>query len=213
MLYLAVKCQGAPQKANIRQRDGNCWEDDSIDIFLRPNPGETTFYHLIFSASGAIYDERNRGGSDFHFQRLASAVSRETDGWILEAAIPWKELGVAKEELHAPRELGLNVCRTEQGENAFFSSWSHARLDFYNLEGLGRLRIADAPSQEILHASDTSSSPVRFHLLFREEVEEKCMAPHVQWLQKQIQYSTRQEFEIPQKGGIWLIGKFRPQKN
>ncbi len=88
----------APQ-APRRERDGNLWGDDELELFLAPDGEGLSRFHLAVNAAGAIADSRSAPGLTVA-QSVAwnpdwtVAVSSEPGVWRFEAAVPYAALGV-----------------------------------------------------------------------------------------------------------------------
>ena len=115
-LYVSFCClETSPDKlaANIRKHDGPMWEDDSVELFMAPDPvvkpGE--FWQFIISVSGAVYDARN--GSPQQWTPSIEAKTTVGDRfWAAELAVPLRELGLGSTKPGAT--LRINVNRSRQ---------------------------------------------------------------------------------------------------
>jgi hypothetical protein len=121
-LYVAVRCgetnlQGLV--ATTTKRDGNCWLDDSVELFVATDSEHTNYYQFIVTAAGFMYDSK---GFDKAWNGGATAaVGREKDAWTLEIAVPWRSLGIA---CPAPdSRLGLQLARARIQSHEVFQ-WS-----------------------------------------------------------------------------------------
>jgi hypothetical protein len=89
--------------AQATQRDQNygpgMWEDDSVELFISPNPADKTkMFQFIINAKAQIWDARIEGNHepDVHWNSSAEAKARlESNRWILEVRIPLKDLGLS----------------------------------------------------------------------------------------------------------------------
>jgi Icc-related predicted phosphoesterase len=110
-LYLACKAQEnnfARIKANVRERDGSVWEDDSLEVFINPKPDGGDYYHFAVNSLGTLADGM---GKTLEWDgEITCRTGRGAAGWTMEMAIPWKTLG-----LDGPPEkgskLGFNLQR------------------------------------------------------------------------------------------------------
>ena len=92
--------------AGPASRDAPVVDDDSVEIFLEPAPGRV--WHFAVNALGAILDAV--GSTAENEDRAANpawqvAVSRRSNRWIVEAAIPFASL--ARRPAAARRGVGL----------------------------------------------------------------------------------------------------------
>jgi hypothetical protein len=85
--------------ANVKERDGAVWNDDSVELFLSPVYGKT--FHFVTNSIGTLYDaEINLNDQTMQgFVRDATYNSRATvksfvgnNYWSVEIAIPIKSL-------------------------------------------------------------------------------------------------------------------------
>jgi hypothetical protein len=92
-LYLHILClEPEPDKvtATIRDRDGDVWMEDAVEIFLQAKPPNGPVYQFVVNALGTYYDAMD---NDPTFDCKAQiAARREAKSWSVEMALPWKEL-------------------------------------------------------------------------------------------------------------------------
>lgn len=90
-LYIAVRCAEpllGKLRAPSRPRDGDFWQDDSVEVFIGPAGGG--YCHFGVTATGSVYDARGKDRSwDSGFR---AAVGREKEAWTAEVAIPLADL-------------------------------------------------------------------------------------------------------------------------
>jgi hypothetical protein len=77
-LYIAFSCQSPSKpKAQMRQRDGNVWEDDAVEVFL--SPVFPKYFQFIVNAKNCIWDSEGKDGKwNGEWQH---AVSITGNGW------------------------------------------------------------------------------------------------------------------------------------
>ena len=95
-LHVAVRCQEpnlSAVKAATKDRDGDIFSDDSIEFFIATTADRKMYYQFAANSVGAFYD--GRCDVEKWDSRATAAVARASDGWSVELAIPWKDLGVA----------------------------------------------------------------------------------------------------------------------
>jgi hypothetical protein len=117
-LYFAVRCAESEMNSlqlEERGRDGDVFQDDSIELFLDPREPDRQVHQFVVSADAEKLDVRHEGRDPLqtqHFEwnaRWQAAIRRHEDAWTLEMRIPWRAL-----PLDAPGsgdELGLHVAR------------------------------------------------------------------------------------------------------
>lgn len=112
-LYVAFQSQKVKNKEEHTSRDGNIWEDDSVEVFLLPGTGNKDFFQLIFNSSGGVFDRNSDvRGKDWNCAEL-KYVNRITDGiWTIEICIPFSALDVTPPKDNT--KWKINLCRTFQ---------------------------------------------------------------------------------------------------
>jgi len=126
-------------RRSVRDPDGPAYRDDSVEIFLSPFPAQG-YFQFIISATGAVYDRRNRDNPAEFNAGARSAAAVEGNGWSVEVAIPLTSLDVGKE---VPSCWRANIYRNRwaggEGEN---QAWSPTfRGDYDVPERFGRLHF------------------------------------------------------------------------
>ena len=109
-LYVAVICDEpntSQLRANTQTRDGNVWNDDSVEVYVDAGNQRGTEYHGFFVNSRNVVYDRMRDDS---WSGTWSSGTSVTPGvrWIAELAIPWSTIGVTPRSGH---RLGLMVQR------------------------------------------------------------------------------------------------------
>ncbi len=112
-LYLAFvgdEPNTARLKITATERDGNVFQDDSIEVYIDPaNQKGREFIGLFLNAGNVQYD-RNRSQAGAWNGKWDSAVSiNDGESWVVELAIPWQTLGVTPEMGH---KFGLMIARS-----------------------------------------------------------------------------------------------------
>ena len=91
-LYISArlpKPAGAPVRANITDRDGPLWEDDSVEIFLDPGHTRSHYIQLIVNSRGTKWDSVGKDKA-WNADWQAAAVSHDADAfWTVEIAVPF----------------------------------------------------------------------------------------------------------------------------
>jgi len=118
-LFVAFRCaESAQLVSRKRGRDANIWEDDSVELFIKPGPEATRqYHHLIVNPDGSLLDDF--GGDNAAWQsQLKLATTRDKQGWSVEVAIPLAELtkGRDKATLAGPWRLNLTRMRQRRGD-------------------------------------------------------------------------------------------------
>ena len=133
--YVAVRCglaKGVEPRAEVADRDGPVWTDESVEIFLWPRSQSPDYHQLILNPRGVIYDAIHKADPNTGLQVVSSppgdwnprcqkAVGRVADGWILEIAIPLEEIGIRSEGVQVVR---FNIWRNAVPGDPPDATWS-----------------------------------------------------------------------------------------
>jgi hypothetical protein len=137
-LYLAVTLPlppGARPRTDVRDRDGQVWTDDAIEVFIDPTGQHQSEYQFVVNAAGTQADLKDEGPSWNGPWQAATAV--QPDSWTALLAIPWSTLGLATP---ADRTvLGLNVGWDRQTPAALPASWVPLSGSFHQPARFGHL--------------------------------------------------------------------------
>jgi hypothetical protein len=108
-------------KRGVDTPDGPAYQDDSVELFLSPYP-ERGYFQMIVSATGAVYDRRDRGDPAGWNSGAKVAVHVAANSWSAEVAIPMASLGVDDD---IPPRWRANVYRNRQaGPEGSLQAWS-----------------------------------------------------------------------------------------
>ena len=202
-LFIAFKCYSpVPPKATVKERDGQVWEDDAVEVFLDPTDSRSDYYQFIGNAAGAMWDSRGRDGSWNAKWEYAATV--EKGFWTATFKIPFAALGVK-----APADgatWGLNLCRDQQTPVKEISSWAIVEDGFHNPGQFGHLlfdrkgaavRILSVGSAGagFIAEIEAGQNPVEFNAVLRT-----VGATQASPLQaKRIEPGAKEKIEITQK--------------
>jgi len=131
-LYVAFECfQPAGEKviAAVTERDGMVCADDSAELVIDPDNSRDAFYQLIANSLGTVFDSHSSVSAaisdpKWNFEKLSLAAKTESDRWIVEAAVPAKEIGLG--ELKEGMVFGINFVRSDRSAREF-SGWVQVR--------------------------------------------------------------------------------------
>ena len=151
-LYLSAVCfepEMAKLQAAVTTRDGPIFDDDCLEISLGAAPDAQTYRHYAFNALGAYYDGTAATGPQGVRVRsewdsdVTVAAKRLPDRWVLEACIPFAELGMT------PPKAGdiwlFNAAREHRlaGRPPEFSTWAALPgTSFHQPSAFARLQFA-----------------------------------------------------------------------
>ena len=154
-LYVAFRCrQDDPPVVNAPDagRDSAIYNDDSVEIFLQPNPSTNAYYHFAGNAAGQVRDERGRETEwDAEWQYAAS----EGDGaWEAEFAIPWAAVGCDATE---GTRIRVNLGRARQSTVTVYSSWSPVMRSFHDPATFAEVTLSAGPAVRISMPDDDAA--------------------------------------------------------
>ncbi len=136
-LYFGVVCE-EPNMARLtpvgHARDSReIFHGETIEIFVDPDHDHQAYYQFGINAAASVYDSIRSDPTWSADVRAATVLGH--DGWSLEVAIPWADLGVAPEPGHV---MGFNVCRDRYlGPNKQWMNWSQTAANFHDPERFG----------------------------------------------------------------------------
>lgn len=133
------------------------WGDDSVEVFIQPRPPKGSFFQIIVTVANIVadnrYDEVGRRDPTWDGS-VVSSVTRGSDVWHVEMAIPWADLELTPE---AGPTMGLHLARWQpipRGVNSHWGRPGHAknadpkafgRMDGVNLDFAMYAVTASAP--------------------------------------------------------------------
>lgn len=117
-LYIAFKCFESEMEKIVRkvkERDGNVWFDDCVEVFLDINLDRKTYYHFIINSIGTKYDEfcsiihgdlnkRDLINDSIWNGEWRAGAFIGKGFWSVEIIIPLYQFLIKE-------NFGLNVCR------------------------------------------------------------------------------------------------------
>ena len=175
-LYFAVKTETPPEGKLLQRANGlpgganpgNIFADDSIEVWLAPQPGDPPptrkVFFTLLNARGAF------GGNTFTLKGSDSWKGQWTiknslrDGyWHSEMSLPWSELGVDSPQ---GKTMAMRLARNwRQAVNADQSEWSLGNKAFSDVSNMARVTWdAAAPVAGIVQLQDAPGEPVNIGL-------------------------------------------------
>jgi len=119
-LYLAFLCsEPGPLVSQKRERNDSVWQDDAVELFLRPGPeAERDYLHLIVNAHGSIQTALGMEEAGWQPPSVRTAVAKHSWAWSVEMAVPLGELKLPgdKARLAGPWRLNLARGRPARGD-------------------------------------------------------------------------------------------------
>jgi len=129
-IYIGVKCfdQNAEKnECKWTKRDGNVWNDPSIEIFIDPKLTKIYYYHLAFNQKGIQYDAYNNDISWNGIWEVATKTDKNF--WSAEVFLPFANFGIDK----TSNWWGINICRENHNKKEY-SCWSPTYGGFHTPE-------------------------------------------------------------------------------
>jgi len=133
-----MKDIGAEIPFQVPSQNYRSWsinKDDSIEIFLDPDPSALGQYQLMVNSLGAKFESRNTDGTvDFPWR---AAAVRSSDSWSLEILVPFTSLG--RKPPRSGETWGVNFCRNRKPKPKVYSAWSCPFAGFHSANRFGRM--------------------------------------------------------------------------
>ena len=146
-LYFGVTCDEPLMDKMIpvaQARDAHAvFGGESIEFFVDPNHDHSDYYQFAVNSAASMYDSHK---TDPNWNAdIVAGVTLGEDGWTLEFAIPWEDLGVTPAR---GTVIGFNLCRNRQiGNSRQWSNWSQTKANFHDPERFGHLVLSPTPEQ------------------------------------------------------------------
>ncbi len=140
-LYVAWVCN-EPKISRLIPIDklsdsGPVWPQDSVEFFITPSASSNTFAHMMINHLGRWISECN--GKKSWNANASVAAGHYKDKYIVELALPWKQLA---EISPLPwKDVKLNFCRVRNPDNNFFNTnkfnWAYGTGSFHKPDQFG----------------------------------------------------------------------------
>jgi len=160
-LYFTAEMEDADLFADVKEHDGDTWDNDVWELFLKPAGGRgyyefhvnaaNTKFDLFLPHRGAWLVQRLRRAHDFHIESkvvLRGTLNDLTDtdlGWTVEGRIPWSDFKMTGGAPEAGDEWNFSLCRYDYSVGAerpeLSSITSYKRLDFHRHEDFPAIRF------------------------------------------------------------------------
>lgn len=131
-LFVGVTCTDEMKnlKSSERERDGDVWQDDSVEIFLKAGESPDEPYHqIIVNVTGCLYDGYERDAA-WNGKGIKTKVEKEEKAWVMEIVIPFADLKLPekKEVLTGGWRFNIDRNRPARGEEELEeAAWSPTR--------------------------------------------------------------------------------------
>ena len=189
-------------KMRKSKRDSALWEDDSIEIFIRPSLKSNTYYQFIGNAAGAIFDSKER---DKSWNGNWKYNARKTSyGWSGDLFIPYYSLKMKRPV--AGSKIGFNFSR-----NSTLGTfvWKGMEGDFHQPEKLSVVTIGKfATRQNIIRTGKSGQNSFKLKINFEDlkldPKKTKIIAPAIYGFQPYREFGINDDIPIEAAKG-WLF--------
>ncbi len=163
-LYFMATTRDSEIKNEHAANDSTLWEGDVIELFLALPGKDGEYVELQFAPNNARFDAHFTGHRTPEWPEAAkfesgvkhavvvngsvNADGAPDTGWQVEAAIPWKGLGLDGAPA-AGTKIAANVYRIDSKgphDLKFMGTWAPVGNDFHQLQGAGTLILGAAPA-------------------------------------------------------------------
>jgi hypothetical protein len=161
-LFVGYEVEDTDITARHQNRDDPTYEDDCVEIFIRPSELSDSYFGMEMNARGVLFDYfypfKKELDKSLNFEgiqlktTIRGTLNQRADqdqGWTLEVAIPFKNFRTLAKQL--PPKSGdqwrVQINRwdgTEDSGGRRLSMWCHSGLkqpDPHNPERFGRIRF------------------------------------------------------------------------
>jgi hypothetical protein len=152
-LYFGFECDEPDTTdlvANIRERDGAVWQDDSVELFLDTNRDLRTFYQIIVNPNGVFFDQ-DTGAEGLAGAKWDGPITVATqihpDRWVAEVKLEFTGLRLGEAE---GQVWGANFARTSHRDGRSTYTWARVESGFLEPENFGRLVLPFDPTENVV---------------------------------------------------------------
>lgn len=157
-LYLAADLDDADLYADVTEHDGQTWDNDVVELFLKPSRDKPAYYEFQVTPRNTLFDcfiprrghvRRFRTMHDFGIEsavRLRGTLDQWTDtdqDWSVEMRIPWTAFMPTGGRPEPGDEWRFAVCRYDydvgREQPELSTSAPLSRLDFHQHENYAPL--------------------------------------------------------------------------
>ena len=186
-LLVAFDCQEPNIAALVvdrTERDSELWHNDSVEMFVLPPGDAGRYYHFIISPTGVLHDARVYDTS--YDANIEVGTTRSGNRWVVEAQIPWEQIGGMPREamiwrVNFTRTRKVEAVKTDDG----LSCWSRSRGSFHNVDSFGKVVfVGSAPNVERLDMGSRQLGDNEFHLAGHAWSDETTVEVRVSGLER-----------------------------
>lgn len=134
LCYICNETEMNQIKAKAKERDGNTFYDDSVELFIQPFNDQQKYNQFSVNTLNTQFDQQIYNVS--WNKNWKSAVKKYPNGWQCEMRIPFKEMGMEKVKKlsHLRMNFTRNRAVTDEVENL---CWSVTYGTFHTTERFG----------------------------------------------------------------------------
>ena len=154
--YFSAEMDDVDLFADVTEKDGDTWDNDVFEIFLKPSIVKTAYYEFHVTAANTHFDLYlphkggawliNRMRKDHKFTMETKVARRGTlnhwmdqdEGWTVEGRIPWKDFSLTGGSPKPGDEWRFALCRYDysvgSSQPELSSIAPYKRLDFHRTE-------------------------------------------------------------------------------
>jgi len=117
-LFIAYNCK-EPKinlvKEGVSARDGEVWQDNSVELFFDPGKTGKDYSQFILSSKGTLFDGASQNGTyneDFNLEagkQIEYAIHKDKDSWTFEIKIDFSALNMPAPA--SGSSIRFNLCR------------------------------------------------------------------------------------------------------
>ncbi|MBE6357595.1 MAG: hypothetical protein E7058_10910 [Lentisphaerae bacterium] len=182
---------------NVSTRDGIVWGDDSIFLFVAPDPAKpSNFYQIIINVNGAVYDEEvggtGKNPAAKNFNSLKFNIFKGVRGWLFYGSVDLAELGIVP-----GKTFLLNVASHRKETNGVeeYSTFAPLKAASFT-RGEDFVKAVLAPAAKVPPVYSFAKNP---ELCLDGEVE---FGTNERW-QKRVNASASKYYKISGTGSIY----------
>jgi hypothetical protein len=166
-LYVGADMDDADLYADITAHDGNTWENDVFEVFLKPAAEEPAYYEFHVTPANTRFDlflprrghvGRFKAAQTFAIEsavKLRGTLDQWADrdeGWSVEIRIPWADLAPTGGRPASGAEWRFALCRYDfdvaQEAPDLSTCAPLSKLSFHRHEDYARLKFAESPAAD-----------------------------------------------------------------
>lgn len=179
-LYFFADMEDTDLFADVKEHDGNTWENDVFELFLHPDRTRSGYYEFQVNAAATTFDSfmpkhdfdnfaKQKKLGDFHIDakvKLRGTLNKRDDadkGWSVEGRIPWTDFLRTGGRPEPGEQWGLNLCRYD-----YHKDWKEPELSC--IAPIAKPKVSSFFHQYADYCTLTFSGPAPIGLAKREQL-------------------------------------------